>query len=499
MKKTALIASYLLVTSSVFAAEPVKFIIYPNLAIVSFMADVDKEAAIQIPAAFNPESVKFVSAEGATLISFNAEMENAVHETPQYLIKMKKEIDDLFDLINKKTAKLSGIDLSAVLLDNLNADNLKPSEIQSFITQAATLREKTAKEALELNEELKTLNAILKLKQENYMKKLPANHDKRTVVKVKLSGKGKIIFQAETNKVSWEPYYDMNINSQTGLIATTLSIVMRQNTGIQWKGLMEFYSSQPSKNINFYNVQPLVVAFAPKTPTSPQPRALYQKQELSLETNEFADAKMAAVAHAPKIIDSGIYFKINANITGDGAEEKVSLEKFNIPSKAGFEISPEFSKNAFLIANITNSPKPFLKSKAEFFVDGKYSSSGILQSLPQGSTLTIPFSESQNITATRKNVISNKDTSWGKGVVKNGYIIEVINGLEKNVSVTVNDRIPFSADSKISVTNISIDPKTVAPKEGVYKWELTLKPKETKKIEVKYEIKYPNDESIIFR
>lgn len=497
MKKIVLITSYLLIASYAFAAEPIKFIIYPNAALVSFSAEVDKDAVIQIPAAFNPETVKFVSADGANLISFSAEMENIAHETPYYLLKMKKEIDGLFDLINKKTAKLSGIDLSAVLLDNLNANNLKPAEIQPFIAQATALREKTAKEALELNEELKTLNAIYKLKTENYIKKLPANHDKRTVVKVKLSGKGKIVFQAETNQVSWEPAYNMDINSQTGAIAATLSIVMKQNTGIQWKGLMEFYSSQPSKNIYFNKVQPLVVDLASKTPPRPEPRMM--KEMMQEEYSDNSPKLATAVVASPKIVDSGLYFKINANVSGDGTEETVPLEKFNMPSRAGFAVNPAFSKNATFIAFVSNLPKPILKSKAEFFVDSKYASSGYLHSLPQGSSVTIPFSESQNITATKTNAIANNQTSWGKGIVKDGYTIEVLNGLEKTVSVTINDRTPFSGNDKISVINIDVNPKTEAPKEGVYKWELTLKPKEIKKIEVKYEIKYPNDENIMFR
>ena len=137
---------------------------------------------------------------------------------------------------------------------------------------------------------------------------------------------------------------------------------------------------------------------------------------------------------------------------------------------------------------------------AALSMDGKYSTTVNLLNHPVGSSFKLAFGESKNIKITKEDVLSKKDKSWLKGVLNGGYTIEIINGLDRTVTVTVNDRVPEPVNSKISLTNLKINPKPVGDGiNGVYKWELTLIPNETKKINVTYDIKYPSDANICFR
>ena len=70
---------------------------------------------------------------------------------------------------------------------------------------------------------------------------------------------------------------------------------------------------------------------------------------------------------------------------------------------------------------------------------------------------------------------------------EDSYTIEVTNGLDKEISVVLKDRIPVSAQEKITIETEKIEPKPAThEKNGILSWELTLAPGEMKKIEVIY-------------
>lgn len=502
--KTILTASATLLSATLCwaAPEPIKFDIYQSSATVSFSAEVNGEGALSIPGAFPPETVKIISVNGANLVSFKAESYTKDDDkAPYYLVAPIKEIDDLTAQLDAKTAKLSSLDLSAAILDGVTSENVKSAELPTLLSTVSALREKNAKEITAINRDIILLKARIKDKEENVRSKLPTNFKKVTVVNVKLSGKGTVVFQADTHSARWQPKYQMNLNSRTGNIETIFSISVTQNTGIIWKGAMEFYSNQPVSDLYYAALPPLLVYLREAMPNTTRKSIGIDGNSLKSQVYMEAEDSMMqeSVIEAPQINDSGLYFKLNATIGGDGTASLVPVDKFSISSDSGFQITPEYSRYALLTANVKNLPKPLLGASAEFSIDGAYSASGYLEATPQGGEIVIPFGTSKNISATKTGMIAQKDNFLMKGYVKDGYTISVLNGLDRPVTITVNDRIPFSTNSKISVTKVNIEPKAKENNDGVYKWELQLKPKETKKINVDYEIKFPSDAGIYYR
>lgn len=494
MKKAffLIICTFFCVSYAFASPQPIKFEVYPSSASVYFSADIDKETDIMIPASFSPQSVKIVSVSGTSLTSFKTETGVGSLEAPYYLKEDKKELEELDGLLNGKSSKLSGLELSAVLLDNLGTENVKTAELASFLASAAALREKTAKNIYTLNNEIRLLKEKIKLKQDNYNKKLPADYLKSTAIKISATGKGKIIFKAETNNAGWKPVYSLDLNSKTGEIKGSLAVAVKQNTGMRWSGSIEFYSAQPSKNLYYRELQPLVISLESNMP-SPVPRnmAMGSKAiDLSAETE--APVNQTAT-------ETGVYFRVNATINGDGADVNVPVNKFSLSSKAGYEVTPEFSKFAVLISDIKNLPQNILAAKAELSIDGEYSGENYLPITPKGARLIIPFGQSKNITAEKTLQIAKNKDSILKGILKDGYFIKAHNGLDRAVQLTVIDRVPVSSNEKISVSKVSISPQATPDDKGIIKWNLNLKPKETKTLNVSYEIKYPSDAEITFR
>jgi len=105
------------------------------------------------------------------------------------------------------------------------------------------------------------------------------------------------------------------------------------------------------------------------------------------------------------------------------------------------------------------------------------------------------------VKAVREQMVSREGSTWtGKGRLEDGYSIEITNGLAKEITVILKDRIPVSAQEKISVETLKIEPKPAEQdKENILSWKLSLAPGEKKKVEVLFRIGYPADETVVFR
>ena len=86
--------------------------------------------------------------------------------------------------------------------------------------------------------------------------------------------------------------------------------------------------------------------------------------------------------------------------------------------------------------------------------------------------------------AKREKFISKTGSTWtGKGRLEDGYTIEIVNGTKKKITVLLKDRIPLSAQEKISVETISIEPEVEAQdREDLLTWKFALERGEKKDV-----------------
>jgi len=61
----------------------------------------------------------------------------------------------------------------------------------------------------------------------------------------------------------------------------------------------------------------------------------------------------------------------------------------------------------------------------------------------------------------------------------------------------VNDQIPISSNSSITVEAVELTGGRHNQQSGEIKWDLTVKPQETRKIILTYSVKYPKDKTVI--
>jgi len=76
------------------------------------------------------------------------------------------------------------------------------------------------------------------------------------------------------------------------------------------------------------------------------------------------------------------------------------------------------------------------------------------------------------------------------------YEISVRNTKNEPVKITVEDHIPVSQNSQIEVTPTDTGNAKYNKDTGKLSWELNLQANETKKLNYKFEVKYPKDKKI---
>jgi hypothetical protein len=137
---------------------------------------------------------------------------------------------------------------------------------------------------------------------------------------------------------------------------------------------------------------------------------------------------------------------------------------------------------------------------AELAVDGEMT--GKLQIPGYGKAQeSLPFGMAARLTSKKERFIGKTGSSWlGKGILEDGYTLSITNGMETAQEITVKDRIPVSANDKITLEVTKIDPAPAQrDSENRLTWKINIDPGETKKIVVEYTLRYPGEETLEYR
>jgi hypothetical protein len=90
----------------------------------------------------------------------------------------------------------------------------------------------------------------------------------------------------------------------------------------------------------------------------------------------------------------------------------------------------------------------------------------------------------------KKTLGSNKTETYS-------FLITIRNNKNSPVGITVNDQLPVSTNSTIEVDPVEISGAAYNSRTGEIKWDLELKPQETRQLILTYSVKYPKDKTII--
>jgi uncharacterized protein (TIGR02231 family) len=464
---------------------------------VVFEADAAPDMVFHIPSAFSFDSVKPLTASGITLDYFQKRKIINNNTVPDTLKELDKKIKEKEREIDVLSAQIAAGKKNLEMMMNLSKGEVMSKDPVTYIKSLMGLYSESSVNINLFSRNLALAEADLAKLNEMYRNNLPADHDQLTEITMGVRGAGKVKVEAYSYDAGWTPSYRMNLNGKTGEIKSTFAALAHQKTGITYSGEISFFTQNlPSGYISVPKASPLVVDFR-ESPAAPAMKRMSQAN-----IAEVMEPYSASEIYAePVVYESLTNFSVKGRgrVSGDGAYVTIDLGNYTYRAELKATLFRDYSQEGYLVAKLSKIAEPMLPGYADLSVDGQSSGNTNIKNYGRGDDVEIPFGLTPLIRVNKTTNVTKSGGSFITGAIQDGYILEAVNGSQIEAEIELIDRIPFAANDKITVDQISINPPPEINKENVLTWKMKLKPGETKKFTVNYRIKYPSNKQINYR
>jgi len=323
---------------------------------------------------------------------------------------------------------------------------------------------------------------------------------------------GKLTFSYVVGSAGWYPSYDIRVDDIKNPVTIFYKANVFQNSGVAWKDVkLSFSNATPWVAgdipvlypwfIDYYNpvsIRVRGVASGVKRTDAP----VMMEMADAVMVNEAKAIETAPVSVEKQIGETTITFDIAIpySIPSDGKMQTVEIQRLTAPTDYKYVTLPKLSPLAYLTANITDWAKLSLQSgEATLYFENSFVGKTNLNVNQLTDTLTISLGTDNSILVKRE---KRKDFTSKKVIGTNktetySFLLTIRNNKANPVKITLNDQIPVSSNSGITVEPIELSGGRHNVQTGEIKWDIEIKQQETKQIILTYSVKYPKDKTVI--
>jgi uncharacterized protein (TIGR02231 family) len=323
---------------------------------------------------------------------------------------------------------------------------------------------------------------------------------------------GKLTFSYIVANAGWYPSYDIRVDDIKNPVTIYYKANVYQNSGVDWKDV----------KIGFSNATPWIAGDIPVlypwfidyyTPPNSQIMlrgvASGVKRSKAPEVMEMAEMEKEEMAKeaAPlpvekKIGETTVTFDIAApcSIPSDGKLQTVEIQRLTAPAEYKYVTFPKLSQLAYLTANITDWAKLSLQSgEATLYFENSFvgKSNVTVNQLTDTLILSLGTDNSLLVKREKRLDFTSKKVIGSNKTETNSFLLTIRNNKTVPVKITLNDQIPVSSNSGITVDPIELSGGKLNEQTGEIRWDLEINKQETKQIVLTYSVKYPKDRTVI--
>ncbi len=188
------------------------------------------------------------------------------------------------------------------------------------------------------------------------------------------------------------------------------------------------------------------------------------------------------------------------SIPSDGKQYTVDINQVEVQAGYEYAVTPKLNTNVFLTARLTDWNKyNFLSGEANLFYEGTFIGKSLLNTDAVKDTLDISLGTDKSIVVTRSalgELTSKQSLSSNKKDTRD-WQIEVKNRKNQIVNLLLEDQVPVSQNSAIEVEIQELSGGKMDLNSGKVVWHFALNPNDDKKVELKYQVKFPKNQSVI--
>jgi uncharacterized protein (TIGR02231 family) len=181
------------------------------------------------------------------------------------------------------------------------------------------------------------------------------------------------------------------------------------------------------------------------------------------------------------------------NVRADGRSVRVPVGRASLKAKELVVAAPEQSLNAAVTLDMRNeSGQPLLPGNVALYRGGAFLGMTTVDFVADGESFALFLSVADQLKLSR--ALDRKHSALvrkQRTQMQLAFVVTVENLSQKPVSLTLADRVPVSEEREIVISGVKISPDAKPDSKGILRWQLTLQPKETRKVEIEYQIEYP--------
>lgn len=349
----------------------------------------------------------------------------------------------------------------------------------------------------------------------------------KLIVQVVNAKEGEVPFRVNylTSRAQWVPSYDLRIEKVGAPIKMMYKAQVVQTSGIDWRNVkLSLTSGMVNQNTSIPRWSNWFIGYEPEsTPDYIREETIsYNAPHSSSDVSRMIEGRAAGVSvHnvAPKqvsyserqtmaeytnVVESqlNVTFDISIpySIVSNGKKHSVDLNTFEMKGDYQYYSVPKLDATAYLVAKVADYSKHnLLPGDANVIFDGMNVGKTFLNTENTDETLRLNLGKDPKVSLERilvsdksgtKTLSSKKEQSFT-------YEITVKNNKNEAIEIQVEDQFPLSTDTSIEVSLNETSGAEVDNEKGLLKWNVNLKPNESKKIRFSYQIRYNKDRTMM--
>ncbi len=372
---------------------------------------------------------------------------------------------------------------------------------------------------IELNQQQQELTSqIDALKRKKQRLSVPQNKEYfNLIIFIEASESGELELEVSylVTEASWQPLYDLRVDTEEKQLNLTYLAEIKQSTGEEWQNVaLTLSTAKPGLGTLSPKVKPWYIdTNMPVTQTSLSANRKRRRQTegvpaaasasmMQEEQTESYREKVEVVAATAAKSGSVVTFEINGggDIPSDGTPHKVTVFSDRYPVELEYIAIPRLVSFVYLQAVVTNPATgvTLLPGKGNILREQTFVGTTSLENIApsQEFTLNLGIDESWKIERNLVQRQADKKLIGSSKRVTYAYRLIVNNLQAEESSLKLIEQLPVSRNEQIKVRLIQSEPKIKLGEMGAMEWNVTLAEGDKQEINYQFTLEYPSEVSI---
>ena len=200
---------------------------------------------------------------------------------------------------------------------------------------------------------------------------------------------------------------------------------------------------------------------------------------------------------------TNVEFKIDMpySVKSDSRNYVVNMTAYEVPASYEYYCVPKIDSDAILLGYVTDWEKyKLLEGEANIFFEDTYIGKSILDVRFIKDTLSVSLGRDKGVVVNREKIkdLTSQKLIGAKKEETRAWRISVKNNKSQDIKMILLDQVPVPTLDEIELDLKEVSRGKWNEESGEIKWELELDSKESKDVVLRYAVKYPKYQNLIF-